>query len=73
MEGTPYAVLARSSRMGRSTITIRCPFCATQFEAFVWSLAGGGKRCPTCRAFHGSYGAYTAEAWDAHRKKTGGA
>ena len=24
---------------------IRCPFCDTVTEAYVWSLAGSGKRC----------------------------
>jgi len=24
---------------------LRCPFCDTVTEAYVWSLAGSGKRC----------------------------
>lgn len=50
------------SEMGRRRIEIECPFCFETFWAFVWSLAGGGKRCPNCRAMHTSYGfAYPLE------------
>lgn len=47
-----------SHDFGRTTCTIECPFCGWQTEAFVWSLAGSGKRCsnPKCRAVHGSFG-----------------
>jgi hypothetical protein len=40
------------SEMGRRRIEIECPFCFATFWAYVWSLYGGGKRCPNCRAFH---------------------
>ena len=30
---------------GRSTVTVRCPFCEVETEARLWSLAGSGKRC----------------------------
>lgn len=30
---------------GRSTIDIECPFCGEEATAFLWSLAGGGKKC----------------------------
>lgn len=40
------------SEMGRRRIEIECPFCWQTFWAFVWSLAGGGKRCPNCKAMH---------------------
>jgi len=43
-------------RMGRSTILITCPFCGVEVEAFVWSLAGSGKRCPGCGAKHTYFG-----------------
>lgn len=48
------------SEMGRRRIEISCPFCFATFWAFVWSLAGGGKRCPNCRAMFGSTGTATA-------------
>jgi hypothetical protein len=51
-EGTGRAV----SEFGRRRIEVECPFCFEQFWAFVWSLAGGGKRCPNCRAMFGSTG-----------------
>lgn len=40
------------SRMGRSTIYITCPWCGNEFVAYLWSLAGSGKRCPVCKALH---------------------
>lgn len=36
------------SRHGRSSVIIKCPWCGSEVEAFVWSLAGSGKRCDTC-------------------------
>lgn len=30
---------------GRSTLTVRCPFCDCTIEARLWSIAGSGKRC----------------------------
>lgn len=30
---------------GRSTGYIDCPFCSEAVLVFLWSLAGGGKRC----------------------------
>jgi hypothetical protein len=43
---------------GRSYCYITCPFCNAEVKAYVWSLAGGGKRCP-CGALHGNYGTST--------------
>lgn len=45
----------RRSSMGRTSIDITCPFCGETVTAYVWSLSGGGKRCP-CGAKHGSTG-----------------
>ena len=36
---------------GRSTVIITCPFCDVRTEAYLWSLAGSGKRCD-CGAVH---------------------
>lgn len=44
------------NRNGRSWCYIVCPFCQTRCRAYVWSLAGGGKKCPDCGALHGNYG-----------------
>ena len=38
-------------RMGRSTIKIDCPFCGNTVTAYVWSLAGCGKKC-YCGVLH---------------------
>lgn len=51
-----YTVVGEMSRSnGRSSIDIQCPFCLAVIEAYLWSLAGGGKRC-TCGAKHHRYG-----------------
>jgi hypothetical protein len=49
----PYSVLSRCDRVGRSSISARCPFCETRRVIFIWSLCGGGHRC-TCGALFGS-------------------
>lgn len=36
----------------KKVIVITCPWCATEVLAYVWSLAGSGKRCPNCKAVH---------------------
>lgn len=38
-----YATL--SSTMGRTRVEIICPFCSARVIAYLWSLAGSGKRC----------------------------
>ena len=50
-EARAYRASAGSHANGRSTIWITCPFCGTETECFLWSLAGSGKRC-TCGAKH---------------------
>ena len=42
------------SEHGRSYYSIKCGFCSGYFDAFKWSLRGGGKRCPHCKALMGS-------------------
>ena len=37
---------------GKSSVFISCPFCGWEVEAYLWSLAGVGKRCPGCGAMH---------------------
>lgn len=57
-----FKVLARYSEHGRTSIRIECPFCFARFLAFVWSISGGGKKCPNCGAKHASFGlAYPIE------------
>lgn len=38
--------------MGGTYILITCPFCGRVVKAYVWSLAGTGKLCPSCGALH---------------------
>jgi len=40
-----------------NTIYFDCPFCENEVKAYVWSLCGGGKRCPSCKALFGGFGA----------------
>lgn len=42
----------KSSRHGKSTMMVRCPFCEKELEVYIWSLAGSGKRC-SCGALLG--------------------
>ena len=39
-----------------NTIYFNCPFCEDEIKAYVWSLCGGGKRCPGCGALFGGHG-----------------
>jgi len=57
-ETRKYAAGAYDSRHGKSTIDLTCPFCDADTTAYVWSLAGGGKRCANedCGALFGSWG-----------------
>lgn len=43
-----------SADNGRSYYSVGCPFCNGTFIAYKWSLRGGGKRCPDCKALMGS-------------------
>ena len=43
--------------MGRVRVEITCPFCGEPVLAFLWSLAGSGKRCP-CGALLTQTGAW---------------
>lgn len=51
-KGRQFEPVEYQPRMGRSSVMIPCPFCDAWFEAFVWSLAGSGKKCPGCGALH---------------------
>ncbi len=51
-------ILEYRSESGKSRMLIRCPYCASEFWAYLWSLAGGGKRCENkeCGAKHNKFG-----------------
>jgi hypothetical protein len=34
--------------MGRSRFDTFCPFCDERVTIYVWSMSGGGKKCPGC-------------------------
>ena len=64
-ESRPFDVVRDvTPRMGRSSIDISCPFCKTVVEAYLWSLAGSGKRCPGCGAKHTYLGGLTYKEVD---------
>lgn len=42
--------------MGTSYCYIKCPFCAASTQAYIWSLAGHGRKCTGCGALHSYYG-----------------
>lgn len=37
--------MGTTSEHGGSTVDLLCPFCEKITTAFVWSLAGSGKKC----------------------------
>lgn len=54
-EHTGLRELSRS--VGRILVEIVCPFCGDSVRAYLWSLAGSGKRCE-CGAVLGQSGAW---------------
>lgn len=46
---------ATIAQFGKSYCHIICPFCFARVRAYIWSLSGGGKRCP-CGALHDNNG-----------------
>ena len=50
---------------GRSYIYIECPFCGAKVKAYIWSLAGCGKKCTGCDAQFASFGM----AYRIHKEK----
>lgn len=53
----PYEILKTISSMGTSRHIIQCAGCRYEFTAYIWSLAGSGKRCPACGVMHHRTGA----------------
>lgn len=45
-----------SHRFGRTSFNVTCPFCGSMVTAYLWSLSGGGKRCPGCGGLHDALG-----------------
>lgn len=46
---TPYYQDYRSTH-ARSTAITACGFCMTEHTVYIWSFAGGGKKCRNCGA-----------------------
>lgn len=51
---SPINLGVRSSRHGKSTMMVRCPFCEEMLEVYIWSFAGSGKKC-SCGALLGRF------------------
>lgn len=56
MEKKEHIKYRGQSKFGKTTCNIKCPFCETITTAYVWSLAGSGKKCSGCGAMHTSFG-----------------
>ena len=69
IEVRPHRERDYRSDFGKSTVEVECPFCKTWVRAYVWSMAGSGKRCPTCGAVHGSFGHTRAPKQNEKKKK----
>lgn len=54
--GRPFRLYNFVSEMGKRRASCDCVFCHTTFTVYVWSLSGGGKKCPGCGAMYGGYG-----------------
>lgn len=37
------------SEVGRTSAVYTCPVCGTETRAFIWSVAGSGKKCSGCK------------------------
>lgn len=47
-----------NSSHGRSKGEVECPCCDSITDIYIWSFAGGGKRCSNCNVFLGFQGAF---------------
>jgi hypothetical protein len=70
-EQRPHERSATIPAFGRSYCYITCPFCNTEAKTFIWSLAGGGKRCPGCKAMHTHWGMTIAKDGDTPQNNSG--
>lgn len=58
-ETRTYTVKRTDISFGRTSVVFDCPFCGLETRAYIWSLAGSGKRCP-CGAKHSWLGQTSA-------------
>lgn len=54
IEACGFGYKRKISQMGRTRVWIDCPFCKGTVEAYLWSIAGKGKRCDCGALFGGS-------------------
>lgn len=50
-----------TNTFGKAKGRTKCPCCMHTIDFYIWSFAGGGKRCPTCNALNSFNGAYIDE------------
>ena len=65
IDSREYVELSERREFGTSRVILRCPFCGRRVVAYIWSMAGGGKRCE-CGAIFGSLG--QAHHWKAYQE-----
>lgn len=45
-----YEAWGYSSEHATSNCVVECPYCLSEHTVYVWSLAGGGKKCDVCNS-----------------------
>jgi len=45
---------------GKTRVEVKCPFCQSRMTAYLWSLAGSGKKC-SCGAKMDSTGTFAKD------------
>lgn len=56
----PYSRSSTYALPGTSYFYGTCPFCDTEAKIYIWSLAGGGKKCSGCESDFCSFGLSSA-------------
>jgi len=46
-------IIRKNSKWGKSSVFVECSKCGSQFNVYVWSFYGTGKKCPKCGTVYG--------------------
>jgi len=56
MNKSPFLeILKYVPEHGKSHYEVRCSNCSKEFNVYVWSLGGTGKKCPKCGHYYGRF------------------